>query len=52
MRAIKMAMMIKNSYELNGSMIKIAGRQMKWLNVCGYSDDDSMENTSSTGPMQ
>jgi hypothetical protein len=50
--AIKMAMIIKNSYELNGSMIKIAGIQMKWLNGCGYSDDDSREHTSNTGRMQ
>jgi hypothetical protein len=43
---------MKNSYELNGSMLKIVDIQMKWLNVQCYSDDGSKANINSTEHMQ
>ena len=52
MMPIKMAMRIKNSKELNGSMFKIADIQMKWLNVLYYWNVCSSVHINNTVHMQ
>ncbi len=52
MIARKIAMMIKNSNELNGSIIKTADKQNEWPIELHYSGDGSLVNTSNIKKQQ
>jgi hypothetical protein len=47
---IKIAITNKKSIELNGSMFRIAGKQIEWMNQIYYLDDYLMENIKNIMP--